>query len=237
MRSAMADQKLLTTTLSEFAATLVQGFAISDVLHDLAERVAAVVEVDSVGVYLRDDGTLRFVTALDEPSAAAERVQEEEQEGPCVDAWRSSSVITVTDLRENRQRWPGYVAAAVQAGIVAVAGIPMYLGGQHIGVLNLHSRRRRDWSAEDLDAARVLADIAASYVINASRLDQQRRINEQLQEALASRVVIEQAKGILAAEHGISVDKAFEVLRQHARQRGATLRAVAEAIVHLGLRP
>jgi GAF domain-containing protein len=237
MRSAMADQKLLTTTLSEFAATLVQGFAISDVLHDLAERVAAVVAVDSVGVYLRDDGALRFITALDEPSAAVERVQEQEQEGPCVDAWRSGSVITVTDLRENRQRWPAYVAAAGQAGILAVAGIPMYLGGQHIGVLDLHSKQRRDWSAEDLGAARVLADIAASYVINASRLDQQRRISEQLQEALERRVIIEQAKGILAAERGITVDKAFEVLRQHARQRGASLRAVADAVVNLGLRP
>jgi len=233
----MADQKLLTTTLSEFAATLVQGFAISDVLHDLAERVAAVVAVDSVSVYLRDDGSLRFVTALDEPAAAVERVQEQEQVGPCVDAWRSGSVVTVADLRENPQRWPRYVLAARGAGILAVAGIPMYLGGQHIGVLNLHSRRQRDWSAEDLDAARVLADIAASYVINASRLDQQLRISEQLQEALQSRVVIEQAKGILAADRGITVDKAFEVLRQHARQRGATLRTVAEAIVHLGLRP
>jgi GAF domain-containing protein len=233
----MADQKLLTTTLSEFAATLVQGFAISEVLHDLAERVAAVVAVDNVSVYLRDDGALRFVTALDELSASVERVQESEQEGPCVDAWRSGSVVAVADLREDPQRWPAYVAAAREAGILAAAGVPMHLSGQHIGVLNLHSKRRRDWPAEDLDTAQVLADIAASYVINASRLDRQRRISEQLQEALESRVIIEQAKGVLAAELGISVDKAFQVLRMHARQRGATLRAVAEAVVNLGLRP
>lgn len=237
MRRAMVDQKLLTTTLSEFAATLVRGFAITDVLHDLAERVAAVVAVDGVGVYLQDGSALCFVTALDEPSASVERVQEHEQEGPCVDAWRSGSVVAVADLRDSAQRWPSYVRAARAAGIVAVAGIPLHLNGHSIGVLNLHSNRRRDWSAEDLDAAGVLADIAASYVINASLLDRQRRNCEQLQEALDSRVIIEQAKGVLAAERGISVDQAFEVLRQHARQRGASLRAVAEAVVNLGLRP
>jgi GAF domain-containing protein len=237
MRRTMADQKLLTTTLSEFAATLVRGFTITDVLHDLAERVAAVVAVDSVGVYLQDGDALRFVTALDEPSATVERVQEHEQAGPCVDAWRSGSVVAVADMQESAQRWPSYARAAREAGIVAVAGVPLHLNGQHIGVLNLHSNRRRDWAAEDLDAAGVLADIAASYVINASLLDRQRRISEQLQEALDCRIIIEQAKGALAAERGISVDKAFEVLRQHARQRGASLRAVAEAVVNLGLRP
>ena len=95
----------------------------------------------------------------------------------------------------------------------------------------------RDWTADDLDAARILADMATSYVINASELDRQRRVNEQLKEALASRIVIEQAKGALAAERGISVDEAFEVLRRHARSHSMNLRKVADAVVTLGLRP
>jgi len=233
----MADQKLLTQTLSEFAATLVQGFTISDVLHDLAERATAVVGADSAGVSLQHAGHLRFVTALDERSSHLERMQESEQAGPCVEAWRSGKAVTVANLDEEQPGWGAYGQAARDAGIAAIAGIPMRLKGEKIGTLNIYSNTSRDWSEEDLDAARVLADIATSYVINASKLAQQRRINEQLQEALDSRVIIEQAKGVLAAERGISIDEAFQRLRRHARSHRAPLRTVAEAVVNLGLRP
>jgi GAF domain-containing protein len=233
----MADQKLLTQTLSEFAATLVQGFTISDVLHDLAERATAVVGADSAGVSLQHAGHLRFVTALDERSSHLERVQENGQAGPCVDALRAGKAVAVHDLDEAERGWAAYGQAAREAGIAACAGIPMLLNGQKIGTLNIYSNTRRDWSEEDLDAARVLADIATSYVINASKLAQQRRISEQLQEALASRIIIEQAKGVLAAERGISIDEAFQCLRRHARSHRAPLRTVAEAVVNLGLRP
>lgn len=233
----MADEKLLTRTLSEFAATLVKGFAVSDVLHDLAERVTAVLGVDSAGVYLQESNRLHFITAIDENSTRLERVQEEGQAGPCVDAWRSGDTVAIPALAGSARGWDTYFRTAREVGIVAAAGIPMRLNGESIGVLNLHHSSRRDWSGEDLNTARVLADIATSYVINASRLDRQRRINEQLQEALDSRVVIEQAKGILAGERCITVEAAFEVLRRHARSRNATLRTVAEAVVNLGLRP
>lgn len=224
-------------TLSEFAATLVKDFTVSDVLHDLAERASVVVGADSAGVSLQHDGHLRFATALDERCSRLERVQESEQAGPCVDALRAGKVVAVTDLAVAIPGWGAYGKAAREAGIAGIAGIPMRLDGQKIGTLNLYSNSRREWSEEDLDAAHVLADIASSYVINASKLAQQRRLNEQLQEALDSRVVIEQAKGILAAERGISVDDAFELLRRHARNFRTSLRSVAEAVVKLGLRP
>jgi len=224
-------------TLSEFAATLVKDFTVSDVLHDLAERATAVVGADSAGVSLQRDGHLRFATALDERCSRLERVQESEQAGPCVDALQAGKVVAVADLAAAVPGWGAYGRAARDAGIAAIAGIPMRLDGQKIGTLNLYSTTRREWSEDDLDAARVLADIATSYVINASKLAQQRRLSEQLQEALDSRVVIEQAKGILANERGISVDDAFELLRRHARSYRTSLRSVAEAVVNLGLRP
>ena len=233
----MADQKLLTQTLSEFASTLVKDFSISDVLHDLAERATAVVGADGAGVSLQHAGHLRFATALDEWSSNLERVQETEQAGPCVDALQAGEAVAVADLTEADRGWGAYGQAAREAGIVAVAGIPMRLNGEKIGTLNIYSNTRREWSEEDLGAAGVLADIATSYVINASKLAQQRRINEQLQEALDSRIVIEQAKGILSAERSIPIDEAFELLRQHARSHRAALRSVAEAVVNLGLRP
>jgi GAF domain-containing protein len=233
----MADQKLLTQTLSEFASTLVQDFTISDVLHDLAERVTAVVGADSAGVSLQHAGHLRFATALDERCSNLERVQESEQAGPCVDALAAGEVVAVADLAEAARGWGVYGQAARAAGIAAILGVPMRLGGEKIGTLNIYSNTRREWSEEDLGAALVLADIATSYLINASKLAHQRRLNEQLQEALDSRIVIEQAKGILSAERGISIDEAFELLRRHARSHRAALRSVAEAVVNLGLRP
>ena len=232
----MADQRLLIQTLSEFAETLVKGFAISDVLHSLAERVSAVLRVDGAGVSLQHAGQLRFVTALDERSTALERAQENSQAGPCVEAWRSGKAVTVTDLRRASHGWVAYEKVARLAGVVAVAGVPLRLNSHHIGSLNLYSSTAREWQGDDLAAARVLADVATSYVINASRLEREQRVSEQLREALDSRIVIEQAKGILAAEHGITVDRAFELMRQRARSRNATLRAVAQAVVDLGLR-
>jgi len=233
----MADQKRLMQALSEFARTLAQGFAISDVLHDLAEQVSAVLDIDGAGVSVQDSGRLHFVNALDERCAIVERAQESGQAGPCMDAWHSGQPVTVTDLRETSRGWGGYEQIARDAGIVALAGIPMRRNGESIGALDLYSTRPRDWTADDLDAARILADMATSYVINASELDRQRRVNEQLKEALDSRIVIEQAKGALAAERGISVDEAFDVLRRHARSHSTNLRKVAEAVITLGLRP
>ena len=233
----MADQKLLTEALSEFARTLAQGFAISDVLNDLAGQVTAVLGIDGAGVSVQDSGKLHFVTALDERCATLEHAQENVQAGPCVDAWYSGQTVTVSDLRETSRGWGSYEEVARGAGIVALASIPMRRNGESIGALDLYSVTRRDWSADDLAAARILADMATSYAVNASELDRQRRINEQLKEALDSRIVIEQAKGALAAERGISVDEACEVLRRHARSHSVTLRKVAEGVVSLGLRP
>jgi GAF domain-containing protein len=233
----MADHKVFTRALAGFARNLAKGVSISDVLHDLAERVTAVTGADSTAVSVQDCGQLRFATARDDRATSLERVQETGQTGPCVDAWRSGETVVISDMGEQASGSDAYQRAAREAGIVAIAGIPMRLDGQSIGVLDLYSFTCRDWSDEDLNAARVLADVATSYVINAWELDKQRRINEQLQEALDSRIIIEQAKGVLAGERGISVGEAFELLRRHARTHNARLRAVVGAVVNLGLRP
>lgn len=227
----MADSRQLTAALSEFARTLTEGFAIGDVLNDLVERVTVVLGVDCAGVSVQDSGQLRFAAAVSEGAAALERVQETVQAGPCVDAWRSGTAVTVSDLRKVPHRWNRYARVAGEAGIVAITSIPMRRGAECIGALDLYSGAPRDWTGADLAVARTFADMATSYVVNASELDRQRRVSEQLREALDSRIVIEQAKGMLAAEHGISVDLAFEVLRRHARGHSVTLRSVAQAVV------
>jgi hypothetical protein len=108
---------------------------------------------------------------------------------------------------------------------------------ERLAALDIYDDHIRDWTERDLSTARVLADIATGYLMHASELDRARRVNEQLQAALDSRVVIEQAKGLLAGERGISLDTAFAVLRNHARNRNAPIHAIAQAVVELGLRP
>lgn len=232
----MADQVLLMRVLSEFAHTLAGDFAVGDVLHDLAERVTDVLGVPGAGVALAEGGRLRCVAAIDEPTAAIERVQEESQEGPCVDAYTGGEAVLVADLREHLSRWPIFAARASELGILAAAGIPMHWNGTRLGALSVYATARREWSEDEVELAQVLADMATCYVAHASELERSRRTVEQLQEALESRVVIEQAKGMLAAERGISVSEAFELIRGHARSHSASMRTVGEAIVNLGLR-
>lgn len=233
----MADYKLFVEVLSDFARRLVQPFAIGDVLDDLARRVPVVLDITGAGVSLERDGRVLFVTAVDERTTRLETIQEQEQSGPCIDAWRSGEEVAVADLDEITSRWAPYGQAVRDAGVTAVAGIPMRVATKAIGALDLYCDKQRAWSDDDLAAAQVFADVATSYVTNAAEVGRQRRLTEQLQEALDSRVVIEQAKGILAAERRISVDEAFRVLRRHARNHGSSLRAVAVAVVDLGLRP
>ena len=232
----MATGDPLATALSAFARTLAQGYEITDVLYDLTERVAEIIPVPAAGVSLLQDGALQHATSLNELAAAIEVVQEQSQQGPCVDACRTNEMVSVADVRVEPDRWPAVSRAARAAGVVAMAGIPFSNGQATLGALNLYDVEPRHWSEAELARARVLADMATGYVVNASHLQRERRTNEQLRQALENRVVIEQAKGILAAQHGISVTQAFERLRGYARSHNASTRAVADAIVHLDLR-
>ena len=139
-----------------------------------------------------------------------------------------------TDLGEE-VRWPGLLPVLRSAPFRSVVAIPLVSEDRALGSLNIYDERTRNWSEGDVRAARVLADMAVGYVINASQLEQAERTREQLQEALESRVVIEQAKGMLANANGITIDEAFGRLRRHARSSRLPLRQVATAVVESGL--
>jgi GAF domain-containing protein len=169
-------------------------------------------------------------------SKELERSQEDHQEGPCRDAYETGEVVRVTDVRQESARWPDYSATATRLGVAGVAGIPMRDGDEVIGALNIYSREPRDWSDQDIAVAVVLADVATSYVLNAAKLHDQEKLSQQLQHALDSRVVIEQAKGITAHQNTVPVDQAYQLMRRHARNNNTSLRVVAEAIVGVGLK-
>jgi GAF domain-containing protein len=173
--------------------------------------------------------------AVNKASEELERAQEEQQSGPCRGAYDTGEVVRVSDVRLESARWPEFSAAATRWSMAGIAGIPMRLDDQIIGAFNLYSAEPREWSDEDIAVAGVLANVATSYVVNASKLRQQEQLREQLQQALESRIIIEQAKGITAQQHTVSVDQAYQLMRGHAHSNNASLRGVAEAIVAVGL--
>jgi GAF domain-containing protein len=231
----MYDQPLFLQTLSRFAVVLPVRYDLEAALSELTESVTAVLGLCGSGVTMAEEGHLRFVTAVSQASRELERNQEEQQAGPCREAYETGVVVRVTDVRKESARWPEFSATATRLSVAGVAGIPMRLADQIIGALNLYSPEPREWSDVDIAVAGVLADVATSYVVNASKLRQQEQLSEQLQEALESRVVIEQAKGITAYKNAVTIDQAYQLMRRHARNNNASLRLVAEAIVAVGL--
>lgn len=232
------DEELLTTVLSEFAQTLTGRFEVSEVLYRLAEHVITILDVRGAGVSVVDEhGQLRPVTGINELTLTLESVEEQFQEGPCVDAFKQGDVIAVEEIERDLDRWPKWASEAMRHSVHAVLGIPLRVRDESIGAMNIYNSEPRKWREMDIRVARVLTDMAASYVANASELEESRRTTEQLREALESRIIIEQAKGVISVDQRCSVDDAFTLLRDHSRRHNVSLRAVAEAVVQLGLRP
>jgi GAF domain-containing protein len=233
----MYDQTLLLRTLSRFAVVLPARYDLQEALSELTESVTAVLGLCGSWVTMADDGRLRFLTAVSRAAAELQRdhAQLHPFPCPCGEAYSTGEVVRVTDVREESTRWPEFSASATRLSMAGVAAIPMRLADQVVGALNLYSSGPREWSDEDMAVAGALAAVATSYVVNVSKLRQQEQLTEQLQGALQSRVVIEQAKGIIAYKNSVSVDQAYQLMRRHARNNNASLRAVAEAIVTVGL--
>jgi GAF domain-containing protein len=236
-QGVLVEQGLVFETLAGFARTMARGYEITDVLHDLTSRVSALLGITGSAVCLLEHDQLAFVASDNAALAELEQLQEHVASGPCFDAVRSGEAVTIQDLELVTGTWPAYVSHAGTIHVRAVAAIPMALDRDALGTVTLYDHQPRVWSKDELELATVLADIATSYVVNASKLDLHRRTAEQLQRALDSRIVIEQAKGIISADRGIDVDTAFQLLRKHANDHHAGLRKTAEAVVKLGLRP
>jgi GAF domain-containing protein len=149
-----------------------------------------------------------------------------------VTAFRTGQNVAVRELgAAEHALWPQYCETAASVGITSVASLPMRVDGHVVGALDLFSPVRRDWDDEELAAAEVMANMATAYLLHASHHRRQVELTTQLQTALDSRTVIEQAKGLLAADHEISMDAAFELMRRHARSHHETVHDVADRIV------
>jgi GAF domain-containing protein len=232
----MYKHRLFLETLSDFSANLLTSYDTDTMLEDLTTRLVEIFELAASGLALSQGDRLELATVVPEHIATLEHTQLESRTGPCIEAYRTGTVVAVPDLATEVDKWPEYCADAQRLGVRAVAGIPMRLDGTCIGAVNLYSAVPRTWTDDHLAAAVVLAHMATGYLVNASKLRQQEQLNEQLQGALESRAVIEQAKGIVASEHETTVNQAFNLIRTHARNHNVAVRSVADAIVQLGLK-
>jgi GAF domain-containing protein len=225
------DGQLLSETFVELTDTMVADFDIIDFLHVLTTRSVELLNVSAAGLLLADPrGELRVVAASSEAARLLELFQLQSDQGPCLDCFRSGRPVSATDLSAD-QRWPEFADAARQAGFCAVQALPMRLRDQVVGALNLFRGTVGAFDADTVQVGQALADVATISLLHERSMRRRDTLNEQLQSALNSRVVIEQAKGKLAERLGIDVNQAFALLRDQARNRNQRLSDLARAFV------
>ena len=235
--SEARESKVIRTFL-ELADTLVADFDIIDSLTMLAVRCVEILDASATGILLVDaDGHLRLVAASSEQARLLELFQLQNDEGPCMEAFASGRLVVDTDLRAPTERWPRFTPYAVSAGYESVYAIPLRLRGDVIGALNLFRPAPGSLGDDDVALAQALADLASITILQAAAATEARQREEHLQHALDSRIVIEQAKGMLAEHADIDMSTAFDRIRTRARNTNTKLTVVATRIVdgQLGL--
>lgn len=226
-------ERRMAETFVELADTMVAGFDVIDLLHTLTERCVDLLEVDAAGILLADDrGTLSAVAASTEQARLLELFQLQDQEGPCLDAFHGGQAVSCPDLEQAPHRWPRFSAEARQQGFAAVQAVPLRLREQALGALNLFRHQVGELTPQAAIAAQALADVATITILHERALHQSGLVTEQLQHALNSRVIIEQANGVLSARGEIGVEAAFTALRSYARRTGRELSQVARDVVN-----
>jgi len=215
------------------ADTLVAGYDVVDLLQTLIESSAQLLDASAAGLMLADDnGELSVVAATSEESRLVEMMQLSSGNGPCLEAFATGQVVTVGDIGVEASRWPEFAAEALAQGFLSIHAVPMRLRGSVIGTLNLFRSEVGTLDESDAAAARGLADVATIGILQERAIRESQVAREQLQNALDSRVVIEQAKGVIAQTRGLDMDSAFSELRRHSRSSGQNLRDVAAQVVN-----
>jgi hypothetical protein len=231
-----SQNKLARQTFVELADTLVTDYDVIDFLDFLAHRVVELLAVTACGVLVADHhGTLNLLAASSEQTRLLELFQLQNAQGPCLDSYRSGEGVHCEDLTQTQVRWPLFAPAAVATGYRAVHALPMRLREEVIGAVNLFSAEPGPLDSEDVELGQALADVATIGILHERVVRRGEEITDQLQGALNSRILIEQAKGALAQQMGISVEQAFTILRGHARRTNSKITEIANAVVENGL--
>jgi hypothetical protein len=222
----------LAETFVELADTLVDDFDPVDFMHLLANRCVNTLAVDAAGILLVDHhGELQMVGASSEGARVLELFELQHRQGPCMESYLTSVPVTVAGFGESAQRWPEFSAAAQAAGFGAVHALPMRLRAQTVGALNLFTVATGTLTESTLRVAQAMADVATIGLLQAQIITDRELLAGQLQNALQSRVLIEQAKGVLAERMQIDMGQAFTALRRYSRNNNQHLSVVAGAVI------
>jgi len=215
----------------ELADTLIDDFDVVDFLSQVTVRCADVLDVSAAGVMLTDQrGALRVMAASTEEGRLLELLQTQIDEGPCRDCFHTGRAVAA-DLTAQTIRWPLFTAEAIRSGFASVHALPMRLRSEVIGTLNLFSTRPGLLDDETVRLGQALADVATIGLLQQRAIRRQETLAEQLQTALNSRIVIEQAKGVIAERRQLAMDRSFAVLRDAARRSNRRLSELAQAVV------
>jgi GAF domain-containing protein len=221
----------LADVFVEMADTLVDDFDVIDFLHVLTERCVQLLGISAAGLLLTDQrDALQVVAASSERTRLLELFQLQTAQGPCLDCFRTGQPVSVADLT-TAGGWPRFTAAAAEVGFAAVHAVPMRLRNEVIGALNLFDTNPGALDEGKLRIGQALADVATIGLLQQRAIRRRDALTEQLQIALNSRIMIEQAKGVIAERLHLDVDKAFTLLRSSARGRNRRLSDLAQAVV------
>jgi len=230
----------VTSTLVHLADTLVAGYDDVEMFYNLVEGCTEVLPIDHAGLLVSDPiGDLHVVAATSEATHLIELLQIQNEEGPCLDAFHSGQLVESGPIAgpEAQARWPQLTEAAGDAGFGSITALPMRLRDRILGALNLFRVASEPLSPEDLAVAQAFANIATISILQARATHDAREVIDQLQSALDTRVVIEQAKGYIAQHSHLTMDEAFGRIRVYARSHNLLLRDVANDIVARALDP
>ncbi|MFD2419772.1 GAF and ANTAR domain-containing protein [Amycolatopsis pigmentata] len=223
----------LAVAFTDIADTMVDDYDVVDLLHRVAAYCVRLLDVSAAGILLADGhGGLRLLASSNEKARLVELFQlQNEQDGPCLECYRTGQAVTAVGLSRWSSRWPGFADEALGQGFRTVHALPMRLREQTIGGLNLFRSEATSLSHGDLKLGQALADNATIAILQRRARARSETLIEQLQGALNSRITIEQAKGVLSSLGDIGVDEAFEKLHGFARHHNLLLTELARRVV------
>jgi GAF domain-containing protein len=230
--SDASREAVIVDAFATLADSLVAGFDVIELLQTLVETCRRVLDVEEAGILFADDlGDLEVVASTSEASTLVETMQLDARSGPCWTCFTTAEPVLLPDVDVDAGRWPEFVVVAREQGFRSVHAVPLRLRGTVIGTLNLLGSVVGVLGERDVRVAQALADVATIGILQERALRESSLVQQQLQGALDTRVVIEQAKGVVAHVRGVSTDEAFVLIRRHARDNRLKLADVAQQLV------
>jgi transcriptional regulator with GAF, ATPase, and Fis domain len=237
MTTADRERGIITAFVS-LAGTLATGYDVVDLLTSLTVESARLLDVESAGLLLADSqGVLHVLAASSENTRQLELFQLQRDEGPCLDCYRAGQPVAVPDLDQTAPRWPQFAAGAKLAGFASVHALPMRFRDKVLGTLGLFGTTAGALNDDDLALGQALADVASLALVQDKAAADSNTLNDQLQTALTSRVLIEQAKGAIAQSGQLDMADAFAALRRYSRDHNLRLTDLAQQVVSRSLAP